>query len=382
MPISAEQLVQQIHDCPQRLVLAVTGGGSRAIAELLQVPGASRTVLEARVPYATAAMIDFLGARPEQFCAPRTARLMAMAAWQRARALTAEEPDASVQNLVGVGCTASLASDRPKRGAHRAFVALQTSARTATWSVEFEAGRRGRLEEEIATARLLLNAIADASGLSERVDLGLAKTERLEQSSCDAPADWQQLLLGKRKALRLPQAETRDAQRPRGIFPGSFNPLHEGHRQMAEIASRRLGHPVEFEISVANVDKPPLDFEEMRFRAVQFSDRAPLWFTVAPTFVEKANLFPGATFIVGADTIQRIAEPRYYGGSQQRCRAAIGSLAAQGCRFLVFARASDGSLQTLSDLPLPKELGRLCDEVSTNEFQNDLSSTALRKQRS
>ena len=51
MPLSTEQLVQQIHDSPTRIVLAATGGGSRAIADLLEVPGGSRTFLEAVVPY-------------------------------------------------------------------------------------------------------------------------------------------------------------------------------------------------------------------------------------------------------------------------------------------------------------------------------------------
>ena len=32
---------------------------------------------------------------------------------------------------------------------------------------------------------------------------------------------------------------------------------------MAEIASERLGAPTTFELSIANVDKPPLDFIEL-----------------------------------------------------------------------------------------------------------------------
>ena len=50
-----------------------------AIAALLAIPGASRFLLEARVPYGTAALDEFLGARPEQYCSDRTARAMAMA---------------------------------------------------------------------------------------------------------------------------------------------------------------------------------------------------------------------------------------------------------------------------------------------------------------
>ena len=71
-------------------VIAVTGGGSEAPAQLLTVPGASRTVMEALVPYHPSALAEFLGGRPDQACSAKTARAMAMAAFQRAMKL---EPD-------------------------------------------------------------------------------------------------------------------------------------------------------------------------------------------------------------------------------------------------------------------------------------------------
>src|SRR3972149_1989910 len=115
MTLSVDQLVQQIHDSPTRIVLAATGGGSRAIADLLEVPGASRTLLEAFVPYSAEAMIDFLGSRPDEFCSPRTARAMAMKAFLHARALCRSNADLAglVGNIAGVACTAGLVTDRP-----------------------------------------------------------------------------------------------------------------------------------------------------------------------------------------------------------------------------------------------------------------------------
>ncbi len=61
---STQELVSQIHAAPGQIVLAVTGGGSRAIADLLEVPGGSRTLLEAVVPYSAAALAEFFGAAP------------------------------------------------------------------------------------------------------------------------------------------------------------------------------------------------------------------------------------------------------------------------------------------------------------------------------
>ena len=68
------------------------------------------------------------------------------------------------------------------------------------------------------------------------------------------------------------------------IFTGAFDPLHEGHLLMARIAEEIAERPVAYEISVTNVDKPQLDYLEMRNRAGQFVDRT-LWFSRAATFL-------------------------------------------------------------------------------------------------
>ena len=59
-----------------------------------------------------------------------------------------------------------------------------------------------------------------------------------------------------------------------------------------------MGSEVAHEISLVNVDKPPLDFTDLAERAAQFAASEPLWITRAATFREKADVFPGATFIV------------------------------------------------------------------------------------
>ena len=50
-----------------------------------EVPGASRTVLEAIVPYSEGSLVRWLGGPPDRACSPPTARAMAMAAYCRAR---------------------------------------------------------------------------------------------------------------------------------------------------------------------------------------------------------------------------------------------------------------------------------------------------------
>ena len=92
-------------------------------------------------------------------------------------------------------------------------------------------------------------------------------------------------------------ARIADAPCPRFLLPGSFNPLHDGHRGMFTAATRRLGSGGAFELSVTNVEKAALGDDEVRRRLIAFKGYAPLWLTRAPTFVEKARLFPGAVFV-------------------------------------------------------------------------------------
>ncbi len=77
---SREEFIGQLHATPQMAVLATTGGGSRAISDLLAAPGASRTVLAAFVPYAASALAEFLDGEPERYCSEHTARMLAAAA--------------------------------------------------------------------------------------------------------------------------------------------------------------------------------------------------------------------------------------------------------------------------------------------------------------
>jgi hypothetical protein len=169
------------------------------------------------------------------------------------------------------------------------------------------------------------------------------------------------------------------ALRPTILLPGSFNPLHAAHCKLAEIASVRLGHPAAFELSITNVDKPALDRDEIERRLRQF-DHRPVWLTRAPTFVEKARLFPGVVFVVGADTAERILSPRYYRDTS--LDAALSEMRSQGCRFLVAGRvATDGRFVSLDNLSLSPGQRDLFDAIPPDVFRMDLSSTQLRSQR-
>ncbi len=265
----------------------------------------------------------------------------------------------------------------------------QSATSTATFSLQLTKELRSRAEEEDVASQLILNAVAEAFALRDRITLPLADGENVISTRTEAPAAWQSLLLGKSRAIYFAPGEASDVDtldlpahtaHVRALFPGAFRPIHDGHLEMAKVASQVLETPIHFEISIENVDKPLLDYAEMRKRADQFAVRSlPLWFTRAPTFEEKSRLFPGATFVVGADTIERIGDPRYYGKNEQAMEAAVQQIAQRGCRFLVFGRLCGDRFQSLADLNVPNSLRKLADEVPADRFRRDISSTEIRK---
>ena len=151
--------IQKLHDTPHKTVLAVSGAGTQAVAWLLGVGGASRTILEVVVPYGRLAMMDFLGFEPEQSASADTAIAMAKQAYQRARAQ--REDDSPV---LGLACAAAIATDRHRRGENRAFVAAWDDRITATWSLTLHKGLRDRAGEEDAVSRLIVQALSEMSG--------------------------------------------------------------------------------------------------------------------------------------------------------------------------------------------------------------------------
>jgi nicotinamide mononucleotide (NMN) deamidase PncC/nicotinic acid mononucleotide adenylyltransferase len=371
-----QDTIECIHASGTQLVVAVTGGGSGAISALLEVPGASAAMLEAVVPYSQASLEQWLGGAVDQACSERTARAMAMAAFERARTLSTLDP----HRLCGIGATASLASNRPKRGPHRVHVAWQSAEMTASIFCEFEKYAGARQQEERAATLLILDAVAEACGVDTAAltDLSLrAKTQRREER---APTEWTELLLGQRASVTHGKLSSDTSQHaPAVLFPGAFNPLHDGHAQMAEVAAARCHAPVTFELSIANVDKPSLDFIELANRLKLLAPYRVL-ITRSATFVEKAQLAPGCIFIVGVDTIERIADPRYYHGDSNERDAAIATIARSGCRFLVFGRRQGERFCSLADVHIPVSLRALCDEVPEADFRADVSSTELRQE--
>jgi hypothetical protein len=368
-------LIEKAHTTPHKAVIVVAGAGTQALAWILGVPGASRTVLEALVPYGNLSMIDFLGHEPAQFVSPQTARELAKAAYQRGMRLREDSSP-----VVGLACTATIATDRPKRGDHQCSVAAWDEVGVIQYDLILDKGKRDRAGEEEVVSRLVIHALAQSFDIEAELSLGLTQSERPEVQRSSHPHPIQRLLSGEVNSVMVyPDGQMAVDEPFQGaILPGSFSPLHYGHEQLARAASETLGVDVVYEISVANVDKPRLEEAEARRRVSQFAGKGKVALTRAETFYKKARLFPGVTFVIGWDTAVRLVEPRYYGGEESAMLKALAEMWAAGSRFLVAGREQNGNFRTLADIPVPQGFSYLFREIPESKFRADMSSTALR----
>lgn len=173
--------------------------------------------------------------------------------------------------------------------------------------------------------------------------------------------------------------------RPRLVLSGSFRPVHDGHCEMARVASEQLGEVCAYELSIQNPDKPPLDYLAISERLSAFRGRAGrLFLTNAPTFIQKARIFPGVTFALGDDTIRRLVDARYYGGDAAR-DAILDEFEDLGTLFLIFGQVDpEGVFRLLTPADaghrrVARFLEAATQGVPEHVFRSDLSSTQVRR---
>lgn len=123
------------------------------------------------------------------------------------------------------------------------------------------------------------------------------------------------------------------------VYPGSFNPLHDGHKAIYKAASYKARYQEVwgasyYELSINRFDKAPVGAEELGLRLQQFIGHAPVIITNVAKFSEKAGVLRGdykIVFHVGADTITRLL-----------AHSSTVEVAGFNCEFIYYERVVNG----------------------------------------
>lgn len=313
-------------------VLVVTGGGTGAISELLCHGGGSKVLLEAIVPYGKQSAIELLGEEPAKFVSVDTTEKLAEAAYKRAVKLS------NSTDVFGLAANASLTVENEREGrTNIVHVGICTGLRrTVVYS--FNINKATREEQEAIVSRHILETLHASMMNNIYFKTFLEATVEGWNSFYEIQSEGGLI-----------------------VMPGSFNPIHEGHLIMADVAKRMTGKDVHFEISITNVDKPDVTYESMmeRVKALEAA-KIPLTrlhIVKAAKFVQKMDLYPkGTTFVVGFDTWQRMmSDIDNLQSHQKHARYMLLEKAFEkGAKFIVFGRVIKGLNCRGSDIDTPK----------------------------
>jgi hypothetical protein len=329
-----EALLSIARERPLRVHLACTGAGAGVQNELWSVPGCSSFFAGASFPYAPEETVALLGFEPEGFCSPDAAMDLAMASYMAA--FDPKRPDCEP---IGLGLTASVASQKEHRGDHRIHLACMTSSRMLAEDITLAkgTGHLARARDGAAADAAAVGLLLAASGVepdAAYVDVtARARARFFERPVFDA--------LGRRFA----RASFADAAPRSVLFPGAFNPPHEGHFSIARGLSEEHGRQVVFAITTDPPHKPALGLGELLARARLLAGHPVVFTEGDPLYLDKARAFPGTPFVLGADALVRMLDPKWGVDVDDLLR----QLTTLGTRFYVIGRLVDGAFMTCEE---------------------------------
>lgn len=272
-----------------------TGGGAGLQQKLWEAPGSSAYLSGCSFPYSPEEQEELLGFKPEHFCSAEAAVDLASAAYMKTYKFGGKNP-------IGLGITASVASEKEHRGEHRVYICTINND----------------------SVKLLHNTFTKGVGKDARVADG---------NDCDNWGHW--MLADAAKMVIYANAEDatelalkRFFERPfftangkrlaslpmskrLAIMPGAYNPPHDGHTNTVQHVMEDFGQTVVYEVTANPPHKEAMSVQSLLQRAKLLHGTDRLFTKNNPLYLDKAHAFPSVPLVLGADAMIRMLDPKW-----------------------------------------------------------------------